>query len=51
MPNGPLLLEIALPVPLPRTFSYRFVPAEDQDPAAAPVVGDLCACPSGGGAE
>jgi len=45
MSSEPLLLEIALPVPLPQAFSYRFVPEGPDVPA--PVPGDLAAVPFG----
>lgn len=45
MPMESLLLEIALPVPLARAFSYRFTP--DGPEAVLPVRGDLVVVPFG----
>ncbi len=43
MPTGPLLLDIALPVPLPRTFSYRWEEHGEQEVCE----GDLVVVPFG----
>ncbi len=41
-----LLVEVALPVPLPRTFTYRWEPDTGEN-GAEPTVGDLVAVPFG----
>ena len=40
-----LLVQVALPVPLPQTFTYRFIDADEA--AARPVPGDLIGVPFG----